>query len=48
MAKVYFWKWGLWSGDGVGHLSLLLSDGTYISHWPKEHKGKGTPYIILI
>jgi hypothetical protein len=28
----------------VGHISLELSDGTYISHWPVKHKGtKSTP-----
>jgi len=34
---IYFWDE---SRDGLGHLSLGLSDGTYISHWPKETKSK--------
>lgn len=30
MSKLYYWRWG-----NVGHTSLELSDGTYISHWPE-------------
>ncbi|XP_072379352.1 uncharacterized protein [Diabrotica undecimpunctata] len=40
MAKVYFWKM---TTEGVGHLSLQLSDGTYISHWPKNTSGLKKP-----
>lgn len=36
MAKIYLWQPKL--GVGVGHLSLLLADNTYISHWPKESR----------
>lgn len=30
---IYYW--GMQNGN-IGHLSLELSDGIYISHWPKE------------
>lgn len=36
MANVYVWKV---SKSGVGHISLMLPNGTYISHWPEDHKG---------
>ena len=45
MAKVYFWSMS-WSDANksrggsklaVSHLSLLLTDGTYISHWPMSN-----------
>lgn len=33
MAEVYYWAWR----DGnVGHLSMSLSDGTYLSYWPQD------------
>ncbi|RZB39336.1 hypothetical protein BDFB_011435, partial [Asbolus verrucosus] len=32
--KVYLWKP---KGNNAGHLSLKLSDGTYISFWPEEN-----------
>lgn len=35
MATIYVWRPGFKS---VGHVSMKLSDGTYISHWP-ENKG---------
>lgn len=37
MAILYVWEAG---GDSVGHCSLLLDNGTYISWWPKENKSK--------
>ncbi len=44
MAKAHYWAM---SGEGVGHLSLQLSNGIYISHWPKDHtiwkKGANQP-----
>jgi hypothetical protein len=42
-AKIYFWEIRALEAS-VGHISLELSDSTYISHWPVEHKGtKSTP-----
>lgn len=35
MATVYYWPMEPQKGI-VGHISLGLDDGTYISHWPKE------------
>ena len=32
-AKVYFWSP---TSELIGHSSMKLADGTYISHWPKE------------
>lgn len=37
MAILYVWEAG---GGSVGHCSLLLDNGTYISWWPKENKSK--------
>ncbi|PSN51180.1 hypothetical protein C0J52_06048 [Blattella germanica] len=36
MIKVYLWNM---TTSRWGHLSLELSDGTYISFWPKETRG---------
>ena len=43
-AKIYCWRndQGSW-----GHMSLQLSDGTYISHWPKEIKSKTNPFPVI-
>jgi hypothetical protein len=35
MVKIFYWGP---STDGVGHISMKLSDGTYISHWPEQGK----------
>ena len=42
--KVYVW---MPSGGLVGHSSLELSDGTYISWWPDENKNKDLPLVTL-
>jgi hypothetical protein len=34
MAKIYIWNK---SGKNVGHCSLKLDDGTYISFWPDSN-----------
>ncbi|OXA38831.1 uncharacterized protein LOC118433186 [Folsomia candida] len=39
IAEVFYW--GI-SVEGVGHLSLQLDNGTYISHWPEQNKGTGS------
>lgn len=36
MATIYYWETAKLS---VGHISMALSDGTYISHWPENNKG---------
>ncbi len=36
MATVYLWKPKVFSAS-VGHISLQLNDGTYISHWPVSY-----------
>lgn len=36
MATIYYWKI---TKQSVGHISMALSDGTYISHWPENNKG---------
>jgi hypothetical protein len=36
MAKIYFWDS---YSENVGHCSLGLDDGTYISFWPDEEYG---------
>lgn len=33
MATVYYWEY---SKSNVGHLSLALNNGCYISHWPES------------
>lgn len=35
MATVYYWA--LKGTSNLGHLSIKLSNGTYISYWPKDH-----------
>ena len=42
--KVYVW---MPSGGLVGHSSLELYDGTYISWWPDENKNKDLPLVTL-
>ncbi|RZB39335.1 hypothetical protein BDFB_011436 [Asbolus verrucosus] len=37
MTKIYFWH-----KDNIGHVSLELSDRTYISYWPEATNRKNT------
>ncbi|XP_041354133.1 uncharacterized protein LOC121371970 [Gigantopelta aegis] len=42
--KVYVW---MPTNELVGHASLELSDGTYISWWPDEDKNKSLPMVTM-
>lgn len=33
MATIYYWAW---ANGNVGHLSMALDNGTYISNWPED------------
>lgn len=40
-ATLYYWPSGRRGGRDVGHVALLLADGTYVSHVPEMFKDSG-------